>query len=133
LLWLSITEPHQKRFLRQNILLRNRVACALSDVVFVPFAEKGTKTMITVKQTQKDGLPLFTCQYSDDKATDVNKDLFALGIPSYNRKTVGPYLESVGARIDAAPPFPPPNDEVDVVLPLPKAEQTKKLRQSFLL
>ena len=133
LLWLSITEPYQKRFLRQNILLRNRVACALADVVFVPFAEKGNKTLITVKQVQKDGIPLFTCQYSEDKATDVNKDLFALGIPSYNRKTVGPYLESMGARKDSNPPFPPPKEEGEVVLPMPQAEKTKTLRQPILL
>jgi len=105
LLWLSITEPQQKRFMRQKILFRNRVACALADVVFVPFAEKGSKTLITVKQVLKDGVPMFTCQYSDDKATDVNKDLFALGVPSYNRKTVGKYLESLGASVDASPPF----------------------------
>ena len=105
LLWLSITKPEQKRFLRQDIMLRNRVACALADVVFVPFAEKGNKTLITVKQVLRDGVPMFTCQYSDDKATDVNKDLFALGIPSYSRKTIGKYLEAMGATVDAPPPF----------------------------
>jgi hypothetical protein len=132
LLWLSITEPDQKRFLRQNIMLRNRVACALADVVFVPFAEKGNKTLITVKQVLRDGVPMFTCQYSDDKATDVNKDLFALGIPSYNRKTVGKYLESVGARVDTPPPFPPKAAAAMVVRegpdrPTPRAKQTRFL------
>ena len=106
LLWLSITEPDQKRLERKNIMFRNRVACALADVVFVPFADRGSKTLITVKQVLRDGVPMFTCQYSDDKATDVNKDLFALGIPSYSRKTVGAYIESLGATRDAPPPFP---------------------------
>ncbi len=133
LLWLSITEPDQKRFLRQNILFRNRVACALADVVFVPFAEKGNKTLITVKQVLKDGVPMFTCQYSDDKATDVNKDLFALGIPSYNRKTVGKHLESLGATVDAPPPFPPRAAEPTVVREAPPLKREPRARQATLL
>jgi len=113
LLWLSLVPPDQKRLERRNILFNNRVACALADVVFVVFAETGNKTLITVKRVLKDGARLFTCQYSKDQATDVNKELFALGIPAFNRKTVGPYLESIGARVDSPPPFvvkeePPP-------------------------
>ena len=115
LLWLSVAEPEQKRFLRQNVMFRNRVACALADVVFVPFAEKGNKTLTTVKQVLRDGIPLFTCQYADDKTTDVNKDLFALGILSYTRKTVGKYLESLGASVDAPSPFAPRMPETLVV------------------
>jgi hypothetical protein len=111
LLWLSTTDPEQKRFERRNILMRNRVACALADVVFVPFSEKGAKTFITVKQVLEDKVPIFTCQYGPDKDTDVNKDLFALGIPPHTRKTVGEYLESLGASTDASPPFPPPKPE----------------------
>ncbi|NCO69730.1 MAG: hypothetical protein GW878_04295, partial [Acidobacteria bacterium] len=79
--------------------------------VFVPFSEKGAKSLITVKQVLKDKVPIFTCQYGLDKDTDVNKDLFALGIPSYPRKTVGVYLESLGASTDAPPPFDPPQPE----------------------
>ena len=79
--------------------------CALADVVVVPFAEKGNKTYITVRQVQEDGVPLFTCQYSEDKSTDVNKDLFVLGIPSFKSKTVGSYLESLGAGTDMPPPI----------------------------
>ena len=132
LLWLSITEPNQKRFMRRNIMLRNRVACALADVVFVPFAERGNKTYTTVQQVLRDGTPIFTCQYAEDKATDVNKDLFALGLPSYDRKTVGPYLESLGARIDSPPPFPL-HEDVVAVLPTPTVEKPRKLRQSVML
>jgi hypothetical protein len=106
LLWLSIAPPEQKRLERKTIICRNRVACALADVVLVPFAEKGNKTLSVVKHALKTGVPMFTCQYSADQATDVNKDLFALGVPSYNRKTVGKYLESLGARVDGSPPFP---------------------------
>lgn len=132
LLWLSITPPEQKRFERKNIILRNRVACALADVVFVLFAEKGAKTLVTVKQVLRDGLPMFTCQYSDDKATDVNKELFALGIPSYHRKTVGKYLESLGATADAAPPFPPKTPETPVVPEVP-IDRKPRARQVMLL
>ena len=132
LLWLSVTEPQQMRFLRQNILLRNRVACALADVVFVPFAEKGNKTLLTVKRILKDGAPVFTCQYGPDKETDVNKDLFALGIPSYTRKTIGKYLESLGASIDAPAPFPAPVSGAPEPEAKP-AEPKSRLRQTILL
>jgi hypothetical protein len=133
LLWFSITDPQQKRFERRNILMRNRVACALADVVFVPFSEKGAKTFITVKQVLEDKVPIFTCQYAPDKETDVNKDLFALGIPSYPRKTVGQYLESLGARKDAPPPFIPPKPETTLsdgeepILPKTKFKQISLL------
>ncbi|MDI6775567.1 MAG: hypothetical protein QME60_09325, partial [Verrucomicrobiota bacterium] len=98
----------------------------------LPFAEKGNKTLITVKQVLQDGIPMFTCQYSDDKATDVNKDLFALGIPSYNRKTVGNYLESLGAKVDAPPPFPPKRPEPMVVREAP-GDRKPRPRQTTLL
>lgn len=132
LLWLSITDPQQKRFLRQNIMLRNRVVCALANVVFVPFAEKGNKTLITVKQVLRDRAPIFTCQYSDEKATDVNKDLFALGIPSFNRKTIGKYLESLGASVSAPAPFVPKVDDVAVVRETPSAYKPRS-RQTTML
>lgn len=102
LLWLSITPPDQKRFLRQNILLRNWVACALADVVFFPFSEKGAKSFNAVKKVVDAKIPAFTCDH------EVCKDLFDLGIPPFTRKTVGKRLESLGASINAPPPFPPP-------------------------
>ena len=135
LLWLSITDPQQMRFERRNILMRNRVTCALADVVFVPFSEKGAKTFITVKQVLEDKVPIFTCQYGPDKETDVNKDLFALGIPPYTRKTVGEYLESLGASTDAPPPFPPKPDappEAGDAGKEPVAPSTKLRQISFL-
>ncbi len=101
LLWLSITEPDLKRFERRNILLRNWVACALADVVFVPYAEKGNKTLITVKKVVEAGIPIFTVDH------EVCKDLYNLGLPGFSRKTIGAYLESLGARKDDPPPFSP--------------------------
>ncbi len=132
LLWLSITDPEKKRFERQNILRRNRIACALADVVFVPFSEKGAKTFITVKQVLKDKVPIFTCQYGPDEETDVNKDLFALGIPSYTRKTVGHYLESLGALTDAPPPFHPKADSPRDIGEESASRATKLRQISFL-
>lgn len=132
LLWLSITPPEQKRFERKNIILRNRVACALADVVFALFAEKGTKTLSVIKHVLKTGVPMFTCQYSGDKATDVNEELFALGIPSYNRKTVGKYLESLGATTDAAPPFSSKTSETLIVQEVP-IDRKPRARQTMLL
>ncbi|MFH1968977.1 MAG: hypothetical protein ABIJ53_01520 [Verrucomicrobiota bacterium] len=113
LLVLSITEPNRKRIERPNILLRNWVACALADVVFTPSSEKGTKSFNAIKRTVKAGIPIFTCQYDPDKEQDVNKQLFDMGITAYNRKTVGPYLESLGAKTTGEPPFPPPVEEPD--------------------
>ncbi|HOU59843.1 MAG TPA: hypothetical protein PLS59_10395 [Kiritimatiellia bacterium] len=101
LLWLSITEPNTLRFLRENILLRNWIACALADVVFVPYSDKKSKTFQTVKQIVAASIPVFTVEH------EICRDLHGLGIPTYTRKTVGRYLESLGARPDAPPPFPP--------------------------
>lgn len=133
LLWLSITEPQQMRFLRQNILLRNRVVCALADVVFVPFAEKGNKTLLTVRQVLQDGVPVFTCQYGPDKESDVNKDLFALGIQAFTRKTIGKYLESLGACVDVLSPFPAPQTDEEPVLSETKVKLKSRLRQAIML
>jgi hypothetical protein len=132
LLWLSITPPDQKRFERKNIILRSRVACALADAVFVVSAEKGTKTLSVVKKALKTGVPMFTCQYSDDKATDDNQNLFALGIPVYTRKAVGKYLESLGATLDAPPPFPAKMPAPLVVREAP-TDRKPRARQTTLL
>jgi hypothetical protein len=45
LLMLSASPPEEAKMKRPNIINRNWLACVLSDVVFVPFAEKGTKTL----------------------------------------------------------------------------------------
>jgi predicted Rossmann fold nucleotide-binding protein DprA/Smf involved in DNA uptake len=132
LLWLSVADPGQKRFERRNILKRNRIACALADVVFVPFSEKGAKTFVTIKQVLKDKVPIFTSQYGRDKETDVNKDLFMLGVPSYTRKTVGQYLESLGALTNTPPPFHPKADSSPDVVEESAARTTKLRQTSFL-
>ena len=58
--------------------------------------------------------------------------VFALGIPVHTRKTVGKYLESLGATLDAPPPFPPKTPEPLVVRETltgrkPRARQTTLL------
>ena len=100
LLMLSITEPNFKRQLRKNIMARNWVACALADVVFVPFAEKGTKTYVNAQRVVAAGIPVFTSEREE------NKDLHALGVPALNRRTVGEFLADLGATKDGEPPFP---------------------------
>jgi predicted Rossmann fold nucleotide-binding protein DprA/Smf involved in DNA uptake len=127
LLWLSVTEPNQKPFLRKSILFRNWVSCALADVVFVPFAEKGSKTLITVKKVVKAGIPVFTCQYDDNKENDVNKDLFNLGIAPYKRKTIGAFLESLGAGKGGEPPFPKKEEPSLPIPPLLVRERPQAL------
>jgi len=100
LLMLSVTDPELKRMTHQNIAARNWLACALADVVFIPFAEKGTKTYALCKKTLATGLPVFTIEHED------NADLMDLGVRALNRKTVGPFLEMLGASRQGEPPFP---------------------------
>jgi hypothetical protein len=106
LLVVSTTEPGVKRMLRANILQMNLVACALADLVYVPFADKGSKTMISVKRALKLGIPMLTVNMPQ------NNFLLELGIPTCTRKTVGTLLESMGASRDGAPPFPKPDQEL---------------------
>lgn len=126
LLWLSITEPEMKRLLRRNILERNWIACALADVVLVPNAEKGTKTFIICRRLAQAGIPMFTCDREE------NKDLFALGIPAYTRKTVGKYLESLGASKTGEPPFPKTENRTSVSIP-PLLRSTQKSEKASQL
>jgi hypothetical protein len=126
LLWLSITEPTVKRFLRRNILLRNWVACALADVVCVPFSKKGTKSYQTVRKVVEAGIPAFTCTH------EVCKDLYALGIPGFTHKTVGRYLESLGASRTAPPPFPAPTEPSLAIAEIPPLYRPRATQQELL-
>lgn len=101
LLVMSITEPTLKRLLRKNIMLRNLLVCALADVVFVPFAEKGSKTLTTCARALDLNVPMFTVNHEE------NRVVLNLGVPAYSRKTVGKFLDSLGASRNGAPPFPP--------------------------
>ncbi len=92
LLMLSISPPEEKRMKRPNIINRNWLACVLSDVVFVPFAEKGTKTYALAKRILSTQIPVFTTDHES------NHDLHQLGMPGLTRKSVGAYLEKLGAK-----------------------------------
>jgi len=92
LLMLSVSLPEEKRMTRKNIILRNWIACNLADVVFVPFAEKGTKTLAMAKRVYAAKIPIFTTDHKD------NHSLHQLGIPGFSRKSVGPYLEKLGCQ-----------------------------------
>ena len=100
LLMLSVTEPSLKKMTRENILTRNFIACALAHAVFIPFAEKGTKTYILCKRVLEKGIPVFTAECTE------NKDMYDLGIPAFKRENIGAFLEKLGASIAAEPPFP---------------------------
>ncbi len=93
LLILSIVEPTLKRFVRKNIMERNWLTCILSDIVFIPYGPKGSKTYTTAKKIAKANIPAFTIEL------DECKDLHKLGIPAFNRKTVRDFLEKHGAKI----------------------------------
>ena len=92
LLMLSLSPPEEKKMKRPNIIDRNWIACALSDLVFAPFAEKGTKTLTLAKRVLAAQIPIFTSDHEDNKA------LHQLGIPGFTRKTVGHYLEKLGGH-----------------------------------
>jgi hypothetical protein len=77
---------------RPNIINRNWLACVLSNVAFVPFAEKGTKTYGLAKRILSAQIPIFTTDHES------NHDLHQLGIPGLTRKSVGVYLEKLGAH-----------------------------------
>jgi hypothetical protein len=68
------------------------LACVLSNVVFVPFAEKGTKTYTLTKQILSAQIPVFTTDHES------NHHLHQLGIHGLTRKSVGAYLEKLGAH-----------------------------------
>jgi predicted Rossmann fold nucleotide-binding protein DprA/Smf involved in DNA uptake len=116
LLMLSVSPPEEGKMKRPNIIHRNWLACVLSDVVFVPFAEKGTKTLALAKRVFADQVPIFTTDHED------NKSLHQLGIPGLSRKSVGDFLESLGANRAS----PIKEDRNQIVLPEPAAEQENK-------
>ncbi|HUT54639.1 MAG TPA: hypothetical protein VM658_14710 [bacterium] len=90
LLMLSITEPDVSRQIRKNVMKRNFIACALADIVFIPYAEKGSKTLITAKAAVKAGLPCFTGSHI------INQALYDLGIPGHDRKSLKKYFAELG-------------------------------------
>lgn len=92
LLMLSITDPNERRQLRQNILKRNWIACNIADIVFVPYGVKGSKTYSVAKKLVKTDIPIFTTD------SEENKDLHEIGIQGLNRKTVRDFLEKCGAK-----------------------------------
>lgn len=110
---LSISSPEEARMKRPYIIFRNWVACAISEVVFVPFAEKRTKTFALAKRVLSAKIPIFTTDHES------NHDLHELGIPGLTRKSAGGYLENLGAhraqaiekevnRINLSQPIPDP-------------------------
>ncbi len=51
------------------------------------------------KKALEFGLPIFTVEHEE------NRDLIDLGVRTLNRKTVGPFMELLGAKRQAEPPF----------------------------
>ncbi len=130
ILVLSITPPAQKRMERRNIMLRNLLTCVLSDVVFVPGAEKGSKTYTVCKRALALGVPIFTVNAQE------NSDLMALGIPTFTRRTVGKLLESLGAEKGGTSPFPPRQEPMmvrEATAPAPRSNTSDRSDQLPLL
>jgi len=92
LLMISIVDPDVGKMTRKNIIERNYIACMISDVAFIPFAAKGTKTFATAKRLLATDVPLFTTDCEE------NGDLHKLGIPGLTRQNVGQFLENLGAK-----------------------------------
>ena len=93
LLVLSIVEPDTSRSLRLNVVERNWIACALADFIFIPYAPKGSKTYALAKRVKEAGWPVFTV---DDPP---GASLHELGIVGLNRKSIGMFLEGLGAKL----------------------------------
>jgi len=92
LLVLSAVAPDETRQKRRNIMQRNWLSCVLSNLVFIPYGPKGSKTYTTAKKIINAKIPIFTLEHS------IANDLHKLGIPGFNRKTVRAFLEKMGAK-----------------------------------
>ena len=107
LLLLSVSPPGHERQSREVILHRNRVACALADAVFLGGAsrisrewsarhnrwiKKKQKTFALARWLSERRIPAFTAAHS------ANGDLFELGIPGLDPKSIGPFLERMGGK-----------------------------------
>ena len=118
LLMLSIVDPNVGKMVRRNIIQRNYIACMMSDIVFIPFAVKGTKTFTLAKRLVSTDVPLFTTDCEE------NRDLHQLGIPGLTRQNVGEFIEKLGANLSD------PNKErqkrIDPLLP-PAQDQSHAL------
>ena len=93
---ISIASPLQGKMIMRNVMMRNLVSCMLADAVFVPHAAAGTKTYATVERVLAVGVPVFTTEHES------NAELHLLGVQTHTRKSVGRYLESLGARLPVA-------------------------------
>ena len=114
LLMFSVSPIEERRMKRPNIINRNWLACALADVVFVPFAEKGTKTLALAKRVLSAQIPIFTTDHED------NDNLHQFGIPGFSRKSVGAYLEKFGAH--RAQPIEEKHEKITLREPTPEPE-----------
>jgi predicted Rossmann fold nucleotide-binding protein DprA/Smf involved in DNA uptake len=121
LLMISIVNPDMGKMTHKNIIERNYIACMMSDVVFIPFAVKGTKTFAMAKRLIETDVPLFTTDCEE------NAGLHELRIPALTRQNVGQFLENLGAKRSE------PNNKREhrkrEPLPQPKEENYPKTRQ----
>lgn len=124
LLMLSMAPPEQKRTLRQNVLARNLLCCALADLVFVPFVEKGSKTLSVVKKVVGVGIPIFTTEHPSNDILD------SLGARRLTRKSVSEFLESLGAQRIKEPGRILPSPE-ELPCPAPTDAKQTELKLSF--
>lgn len=92
LLMLSAVAPDETRQKRKNIMQRNWLSCVLSNLIFIPYGPKGSKTYTTAKKIISAKIPVFTLEHS------MANDLHELGISGFNRKTVRDFLEEMGAK-----------------------------------
>ncbi len=93
LLILSVAEPDETKQLRKNIMERNFLACVLSDIIFIPYGPKGSKTFIQAKRIKELNIPAFTIE------TEECENLHKIGIPDFNKITIKTFLKENGAKL----------------------------------
>lgn len=91
MLWLSAAPEHLTEMTEEVIARRNQLACAMSHVVFLPYAGPNSRTLALAAWVLAHGIPAFTTMHEESAL------LRELGIRGLARKGVRPFLEEHGA------------------------------------
>lgn len=91
MLWLSAAPDHLTEMTEDVIARRNQLACAMSHVVFLPYAGPTSRTIALAAWILEHRIPAFTSM--DEECAPLRE----LGVRGLTRKAVRPFLEEHGA------------------------------------